>query len=975
MPSKSNTIVLLLFFVAVNLWGQEEKPRTFQQITTKEGLSSNVVYDVHQDGEGFMWMATNNGLNRYDGYGFKTFYNTSDTLSIASNIVRKIIEDTKGNLWIATKNGLNAYHKKKELFRRYNRLLENLDIQDIQLDKEEKVWYRTEGQVGYFDPKTRQFTAMMFGSFKNMEFDLQGHVWLTDNDGALYRIDLDSEKVINIGKDVGLIEQQIHYGAYSKQLWLPHNSTIRFKAISHKYLPKLPKNKRPISLMELDAHRLLIGTYLGLYEYNSQTKVLQEIHVSKATSSLTHQIRSLYLDQQNGIWVGTAGGVFHYDPYRKEFEHIDVIKGNDDVIMAMDQYQKGWFVNALGKGLYHSGNGTSFSPIVFPESLPNGTKFIWDIETIPESNYPVWMATGAGVFCYAPASEKIIEIPLPKVVSHQKESYAILNTKKDHVWLVSRKYIYQVAKKNRKVLNSFSLADLLKDSESGIQKIIGFQDHIFIATEGHGLFSFEKKTALISPIYVADSNKEKALFQGSIWDLYMENNTLWVGTNIGLYRWDANSKKLVPVISNNHVIFSIVSDGYNSLWMGTENGLMSYDLTTEKVHFYDTKDGIQNVEFNRKSVFKTAEGHLWFGGVNGITRFDPAQIKSNTIPPPVHITKIKVITSDTTYTVKANAEQAIVLPWNHNTVEFEYVGLNYTNSSQNQYKYQLVGRDPSWFEDQGLRMSRYVQLPAGSYTFQVLAANNDGIWNTKGAAIQLEILPPFWATWWFRSIVFIMIVLLVWSMHRYKVKRVLEVERMKLRIASDLHDEVGSGLSGIALTSDIVEQQLQNGGVKPHLISRITRNARHLAATLDDIVWLINPGKETLGDFLIKAKTVTQELLTNTEVTIAEDITVLDKERVLNPELKRNLLLFLKEGIHNIAKHAKATQVQLFFVVKDQKLIVRLMDDGSGFILENAVKGNGIQSMQHRAKAIKAILHIDSAIAAGTTLELIVKIP
>ena len=132
--------------------------------------------------------------------------------------------------------------------------------------------------------------------------------------------------------------------------------------------------------------------------------------------------------------------------------------------------------------------------------------------------------------------------------------------------------------------------------------------------------------------------------------------------------------------------------------------------------------------------------------------------------------------------------------------------------------------------------------------------NNDGVWSTENAELSIEILPPFWKTLWFQGLVLLLILIVVYTIYYFRIKRLLAIERMKLRIASDLHDEVGSGLSGIALTSDILEQQFKKGDIKPQLLSRITKNARNLAATLDDIVWLINPGKETLEDFLLKTK-------------------------------------------------------------------------------------------------------------------------
>ncbi|WP_439128231.1 triple tyrosine motif-containing protein, partial [Polaribacter sp.] len=427
-----------------------------------------------------------------------------------------------------------------------------------------------------------------------------------------------------------------------------------------------------------------------------------------------------------------------------------------------------------------------------------------------------------------------------------------------------------------------SVVDIALES-SNVQKILATNNKVFIATEGKGLFLYDVKTEIIKPLY----HKKDKIINSAIWDMILVDNTIWLGTNEGLYSLDITTLNLKKVDVTNSIIFSIQKDSFNRLWMGTDKGLMSYNLKTKYLDAYTKEEGVLNLEFNRRSSTKTQNGQFWFGGIKGITNFYPSKIKENTVIPKVHITKLNVITSDSTFVYNHREKKSVILPYNQNTISLEYVALNYTNSSQNKYKYQLVGRDKNWVEDNGFRFSRYVQLPPGKYKFKVIAANNDGLWNKKGDELFIEIMPPFWKTLWFQILIFITIAGVIYGVYYYRVKRLLAVERMKLRIASDLHDEVGSGLSSIALTSDILEQQYNKGNIKPHLLSRITKNARNLAATLDDIVWLINPEKETLGDFLMKSKTVSQELLNDTQINFTDVISDDDKKRILTPEQTR----------------------------------------------------------------------------------------
>lgn len=976
--------MMLILCIALLQTITQETP-SFEFISTESGLSNNVVYDVFEDSEGFIWVATDNGLNRYDGYEFKTFYHDSgDSTTISNNIIRSITEDINGNLWFGTYNGLNQYHRDTETFT-YHEIIHqdstgqwDLQVQYMYKDKGEKIWFNTLDIGGWFDTKTHEygFINLNYSPF-SIALDSDDRIWMLSNDGTFDEFLVEDEKVKSLIENSQLKKKNLYWGEYSKSLWVPKPAGAIEADISLSIIPDLPGNVTPRKLKEVDENTLWIGTDSGLFIYQLESGSLTKIDFKENTSTLTESIRTIYQDVQGGIWVGTVGGVFHYDPHQKDFKNAHLTQESSDVVMGTGLSKGQLYVNSLGKGLFKYDSGKNeFDQLSFKPKPPVGYNFIWDFEEVPESEFPIWLATDAGLLLYNPDTKHWKNAKLPLLKDNTAVSFSILSCEGKFIWVSSVRGIHKLSKETGEIVKSFP--KLNEVGGSNIQDLHAINDNIYIASEGGGLLVYNQQNERLQR--VSDLNDKASVISSiPIWDIYATQDILWLGTNRGLYQFNTSDLSFEQISHNdqfdNRIIYSIIQDDNGLLWMGTERGLVSYNTENKVISYYDSHDGIINVEFNRKSVIKTSDGKLWFGGTNGLTNFDPNKIQSNQVVPPVHITNLEVITSDSTFTPIYRSKSKLKLPWYHNTIELSYVALNYTNSSQNQYRHQLIGYDPNWVQDRGTHQARYVQLPPGEYTFTVQGSNNDGVWNREGASVIIEILPPFWSTWWFQVAILLVIGFVLWSIYRYRVRKLLEVERMKLRIAGDLHDEVGSGLSGIALTGDLLQRQVNNGGAKPELVSRITNNARNLASSLDTIVWLIDPKKERLEDLLIKIRTVAQELLPKIKLEIREELSIQEKGRVLDSDQKRNLLLLLKESIHNIAKHANADHVKINFSTSGNLFILKVIDDGKGFIAEDNFDGHGLRSMKNRADALNAQLLVHSVLDGGTEIEVMMKLP
>ncbi|GGI56219.1 ligand-binding sensor domain-containing protein [Winogradskyella haliclonae] len=765
-----------------------EKTLLFNTITTEDGLSNNVIYDILQDKEGYIWFCTDNGLNKFDGYTINKFFNRPNSNEgLSSSVVRSIIEDNNENLWVGTKNGLNLYNRAENKFSQitvFNRSkVMNLEIMDMSLDKQGNIWINTLNDIICFNPKTHEYKVVYSSALTPFMVITNGKVFYKNDNGDFYSYDIKSNKSAQIFNDTNLIRKYLSYGKRSKSLWLPRHVNKSIGSIQVNHLPSLPNNLEPNSLIELNKQSMWLGTNQGLFEYNYKNKSLQKIKLG--TSALSNQIRSLYKDNYGGIWIGTLSGVMHYDINRKHFLHKQLeAEEAENIIMGLYNSKSGVFANTFGNGIHFIPNDSEVSKkLEFPEAMQNHVKYVWDIEEIPESKFPIWLATNNGVVCFNPLDLKFDKIELPILTLDKNISFSILNTKDDFLWVSSYRAIHQVNKKSREVRKSFPLNEFME--HSGIQKMEAFGNSIFIATEGEGLLVFNKITEKIVKVKVASKNGFQQQFKAPIWDILADDDTLWIGSNQGLHKLTLDDFMMTPVLEDNQVIFSIIKDDDGQFWMGSDTGIKWYNPTNNTSRYFTNKNGLKNLEFNRKSTIKTQDGDLWFGGTNGITRFKPKSIKKeNPNTPFVHITKLKAVASDSSITY-TNFEKPLILPWKYNTIEISYVGLNFTNSTQNTYKYKMVGYDPEWVVNNQPIAARYVKLPFGTYKFKVTSANNDGFYNSKGKTISIKIEPPFWRTNT-AYVIYILSIIglfkLFQSLKRYSA-RIKEVEKEKYQIA------------------------------------------------------------------------------------------------------------------------------------------------------------------------------------------------
>jgi hypothetical protein len=543
------------------------------------------------------------------------------------------------------------------------------------------------------------------------------------------------------------------------------------------------------------------------------------------------------------------------------------------------------------------------------------------------------------------------------------------------LWIAGHWELFNVESRKGRTLRRILIYDpevtSITDAFVSCQVVFEANDGtLFVGTEGAGLVRVGNGQKDITYFPFHDLT-ERGTVGSTVFAIAAgDDGDLWLGTDRGLERFRRQSKVFDRTVDLG-VVYSILIDDDGALWMGTGRGIASYSPQDGRLRTYDGSDGIRSAEFNRRAAQRLASGEFVFGGLEGVTSFNPTQIQDNPHVPPVEILRVTTSNRDTTKTRNVLGLRNLSVSYNEYQVSFEYAVMGHTAPEGNRYEYKLDGFEERWTDGAGSRRASYTNLRPGTYTFRVRGSNNDGVWNTDGDSLELTVIPLFYQTWLFKLLMVGLVCLAAYMTYRYRVARLLEMARMRMRIAADLHDDIGSRLSGIALMSDVVADTADLAETERAQLTRISRGTREMVDTLRDIVWFVHPDNETSEELLRKMEEVAATLLRTTSFVIhCDDRSVFDR---LDLQSRRNLFLIYKEAIANIARHARATMVAITIRhTRDHILVIE--DNGVGFdqseagTKENARRGNGLRNIVRRAVQIGGRADIESSIGSGTRI-------
>lgn len=928
-------------------------------------LSQDDVRAIFEDRYGNLWVGTNNGgLNKFNKKE-ETFtpykHNPVDENSISNNSIRDIIEDDYGNLWIGTNGGgLNKFNIRKEEFTRFTinprtfNSINNNYVWSLLRDTDGNIWIGTNGSgVNKLDPKTGTFkyysqesnnpNSLLNNNITSLYEDHKGLIWI-GTEGGLSILDTTRTKFINI------VHDPLRTGNLS-------NNLIRY-------------------ITEDRSGLIWIGTVGGgVNKYNRERK--QFIHYqndpSNPNSLSSNLIRAIFEDSQGTLWVGTLGsGLNKYDKSEDKYTHyyhnsdMSGSISDDRITSILEDSEKNLWVGTWGGGLNklpNLGQNKSDKFVYYmhnpskTNTLPSDT-----IQAIYEDSFGnLWVGTEAGLGVLIENENKFARF------KHNPENPNSLTDDR-----IQSKCIYEDKAENLWVgtWNGLNRIPSLKKINSANAKEIEF---VTYNTQFNNPNSISDNR-VISICEDSSSTKDKVI--------------LWVGTVSGglnkIVISNCGKKDEQTTINYytekdglpNNAIYGILSDEKGNLWLSTNNGLSKFDPEEETFRNYNENDGLQSNQFYWGASFRSKSGEMYFGGVNGITAFYPEELKDNEHIPEVYIVDLLLFNEPLTISEDSPLKKSIIeteeieLSYDSYVITFEFVALDYTNPENNQYSYMLEGYDKDWIPSGTRRFVTYSGIGAGEYKFRVRGSNNDGKWNMDGASLKISILPPFWATLWFISLLIIVITSVVVYIITSYVRQLLAVERLRTKLAADLHDNIGSSLTEISILSEVISKKLkdENESVQKNL-KRISEDSRSLIDKMSDIVWLVNPKRDSLYDLILRLEDTYSELLALTNISFtSKNLKSLEKIS-LSMEKRQHLYLIFKEGINNSITHGECTEINLDAHVNGKNLEMILTDNGEGFNSDTEYHGNGLKNIVRRAEQIGGELIISSEIGKGTRLE------
>ena len=994
--------ILALFILSfLTAEGQE----VFKHYGVIEGLSQSSVYCIFQDKEGFLWIGTADGLNRFDGYSFRQVNIKGSQSEKYHYFWKNIIQDSEGNLWIGGNPGGFFYdYKKEELTRiHFNELdtLKETGIKVIGEDKNYNVWmlcssnyiilFNIEKHTFIIKKPSenfiKPFSYYVYGAVMN-----NGKLLLGTSNGLLI-YDKETNRVDSI-KNYSDTKSSVshiipgnndcYYITSDSGLSVYNNSTGKMSSLVSEY-----NHKKIVftCVIRIGNNLYLTTPNDGLYLYDIiQKKIITTYHHATDGNSLSFDaLQCLFIDKTNQLWIGSDGGGLNKMDLNQKFKLYRTgitngMKFSADFIKCFykDKYGRIWFgTHDKGLNIYDTVNDTTLIFNASNHQLPGN--IVGDI--FKDSKKRIWIGTDLGI-CYT--DEDLSTFHNVKISDKIKT-------------IKGTSFVFRFYELKNHDLIAATYHGLLSYDET--KQSFSWVD----STDNYAISIMQAKNNKIwvghyySPltIYRVEQKDEKAYFTvekelpqfKNIRSMFEDNNNhIWMASETGLIDYNpVNNTSVQYNESNglaNRYIYGIIPYK-NFLWLTTNKGISRFDKETKTFVNFSTEDGLQSMEFNTGAYYRADDGELFFGGVNGFNSFYPDKLFINNYLSNIEISSFSLLNRNLPVDSLKLINKEITFHYNENIFDLDFSLLDYSAPNKNSYYYS-ISQDSTWVLLGNQHHIHLSELAPGHYSLYVKAKNNDGFEIPKQLLISFTVLPPFYKTWWFVLFSFIIsisiISFVIWYVYIHKLKlrlshieREKEILQVRQRISRDMHDEIGSGLSRVSLLSQLSGGYSNNKEKLDENLLKIKNISQLLNGQLNEMIWSVNPLNDTLQNMLGYIHQYAGELLEENSISyminFPEDI----PEVKISPDLRRNIYSITKEVLNNSLKYSGCKEIKIDFTfTKGGTFHYIISDNGCGFDINHIREfGNGLKNIKQRAKESGITFIIESENGKGTTINLL----
>ncbi|MCF8355975.1 MAG: hypothetical protein K9H48_16095 [Melioribacteraceae bacterium] len=996
-------ITLLFIFIAKFFIHAQNFSPTISNLTIDDGISSNVIFSIVQDDIGYLWIGTNAGLDRYDGIKFKHYHNNPfDSTSLSSNLVQHIMQDSRGRLWISTRAGLNLYNRDKDNFTNF--VVDESDSDGIPNDD---IWhtYETSDEILWLCTRRNGLLRFdtdqnKFNSYRHDGMDLSSIPndrvtdIIEDNNGKIWVISVLHEKCIlnklqedrQSFKRINIGELQSSPNVVTKDkngfLWLGtfDSQLIKFDPASEKYqFFTFSMEKQTVRSITIDRQEnIWLGTSDGgAYRFDPDGARFENYPEKfNSESGLSFKtVWDIYEDDKGIVWLGTfGGGVDKIIPEQELFNQDYIYDEKWSMLREVTSFLKlkdgTLLIGTFGNGLFIKRDKSleQIKPQTI-NSIELSDNRINKIIIDKESN--IWISTVISII--------VLDSTLNTVRVIEEGPYAtdlssgtvndLLPDNQGNVWAATHNGINILRNDTENVTKIFHNKNetntILRNHVYAL--FLDSRNIIWIGTAA-GLSSLSDDRKSYSH-YIADPNGDNSIRNNFITDITEDQNAnIWISTfGGGISKIDRDNEKILTFdesigLADNRTS-SIVLGNDSSIWVGTKSGLSKLDLNSNYItNFYDVQ-GLASNEFSGNAAYKSDDGKIYFGNINGFNSFFPEQLLKGDNGSNLILTNFRLFNRDYSFDHCIEDISKIELTYEQNFITFEFALLDYTFPKKNRYKYKLEGLDPEWIDSGNKNHADYTNIPPGNYNFRVKAANSGNNWSAKELDISLIIFPPYYQSWWFISLMTLLFFLVLFGIYKYRINEIKKLHVLRDNIHKNLHDELGSTLTSI----NYFARALKNNKTKhAKYLENIITSSDDARERIKDMMWVVNPKNDSVKDLFSRVRRFASDIFEANNIEYEIVMPTVDYDFKVSMQSRQNFWLIIKELIANIIKHSKAGKVKLMIQMNDHDVCIWIEDDGIGFDVQKVKNGEGLKNISSRIKEMNGVMKLDSAEREGT---------
>jgi len=994
-----------LIFLLASAWTicgvRAQDDLRFTRILASNGTPSTTITAIAKDSLGFYWFGTMDGILRYDGTTFTTYPSSrSDSTTIPGGTVFSIIPVADGTLWIGTDGGLCRFDPRTGKARRYHHLANDPrsvpqdDRTVIVRDATGHVYVAGAGGLARFDPGPGNFTLLLRGDqvdgrISQLLIARDNSIWLATTNGV-QRFDPRTPQLQEIGapftdprtRDAQWLAQDAtgriwcSFWGGGLTRWAP--AEHRFVTYLHEPIPANPSIANifgPIIPITKDGRTIIlaVGEYglLRAEAGSGDSAVVRPHwmvpHDGSDFAGASTALRCMLRERNGQLWVGGSNGLFVAIPEQQLFHRqAKVSEGN---IIRLRQQDSSLFVTAwYGHGLTALDGGGKITDWTLPKQFPDRGQAAQMGDALRLHDGTILVASLAGLLHLDPASG-FYQLILPggrDDPTMDVRVTALCDAGDGTIWVGGYgPWLHRYDPRSGHWEHFGPTAGIAPHVNSIVRDA---QGHTWIGDQ-QGLLDHDGTTGhlvRVGPVQINGS----AITIPEVNTLALSSDgALWIATMDGIFRRDAHGAftRFGPQNGmSGHEVDVLRMDAAGNLWA----------VTTEGLTAIGTDGSIRNFTLNSSmpatnigGLVLQPDGRMALALGEDLYRFDPQALLHGNGPIPAPVITALSINGNTADV----PSRPLRLKYDQDQLSFTFVAPHFPDQGT-VYHYMLNGADHDWSTTVTGRTVNYASLSPGSYTFQVRTGNGP---SERAASLAFTITPPYWRTWWFIGICSVLAFIIIIAVVRREAQRklrerilILEKERAveteRHRIARDMHDDLGSGLTRIAILGEVAKRQPQ---VDPHILDDVSTSARELVENLGNIVWVLNPGHERLPSLLAYIREYAGKTLELSDIALHMEVANPVPDRHLAEAVRRNVFLIVKEALNNLIKHAQARNVRIDTVLLGDQLRITITDDGRGFTREREL-GNGLRNIRQRAADIGGELTIHGTVGEGTRVEL-----